>query len=122
MEGYTEDKIYADMERNNKINNVEIKPTTGKAYVRNIIKLMKMINANSYSALIMDFNKLKQFFFQKENDKPLFSDNTIKNYCNCIVMVSNWDICNQNALIKEMKDINDFYVMIKERINQKKIR
>ena len=80
-----------------------------------------MINANSYSALIMDFNKLKQFFFQKENDKPLFSDNTIKNYCNCIVMVSNWDICNQNALIKEMKDINDFYVMIKERINQKKL-
>ncbi len=122
VEPYTEQKIYDDMERNNKAKSIVIKDTTAKAYVRNIIKLMKMINANSYLQLVNNFKEIKKKFIEKiDETKPLYSDNTIKNYCNCIVMVSGWDICADKLTDADITDLNEYYLMIKERINQKQL-
>ncbi len=126
MEAYTEQKIYDDLERNNKAKNIVIKDTTAKAYVRNIIKLMKMINATSYLELVSNFKDIEFQFHLYREDKddgktyPLYSDNTIKNYCNCIVMVSGWDVCDKPNDV-DMNKLNDYYLMVKERINQKQL-
>lgn len=120
METFTETKIYEDMERNNKIKNIDIKPTTAKAYVRNVIKLLKLINANSYSALITEFHKLTEFFKKEENGKRLYSDNTIKNYINCILMVGSWDLC-KDINPDKIEPIIDYYSQTKEKINNKQM-
>jgi len=120
METFTETKINEDMERNNLATQTEIKPSTARAYVRNIIKLLKLINGTSYSSLITEFDKLKDFFSQKQNDKPLFSDNTIKNYLNCILMVRSWDLC-KDINSNQVEPIINYYTQVKEKILNNKL-
>jgi len=115
-----EKNVYEDMERNNNINNIEIKQSTSKAYVRNILKLMKFIDCSSYDCLITKFNELTKHFEIIDGDKPLYSDNTIKNYCNCIIMVGTWDLC-KDVPDKDKIIVNEYHMQIKDKINKKKL-